>query len=317
MPFIDDTTALRNLPPAAAAAALGLRPDEQSHREKGGAGYLYYATPSDEKIVVCAAARAGSPLWWRPGDAARAGDWFSLVQHLHPTLNLGQAKAFLRRALGSAPAQVSTTAPAPAAPSPAPAPVLTAAPAWAAQWLAGRGLSARALRAALDAGMAGIEVVAKGGRFCNLAFPHTNCQSDLVGAEIRGQSRAFKGFSGTKGFFLLPALEMSDRLCVVESAIDALALFDFMQENGKGTAWICSTTGRSSAAQVAEIDRLVRDLGIKRVIAAQDSDGGGDEQASVIESLAGRTRVEYKRTTPPTGCKDWGDWAEGRAPVVS
>jgi hypothetical protein len=312
MPFLDDSNTLRNLPPAAAAAALGLRPDEQSQREKGGAGYLYYATPSDEKIVVCAKSRAGSPIWWRPGDAARAGDWFSLVQHLHPTLNLGQAKAHLRRALGSV-----TSMPAPA-PAPAPAPVLTDAPTWAAQLLAGRGLSARAIRAAQDAGMCGVDVESKtGGRFCNLAFPHVNERSDLVGAEIRGQSRAFKGFSGAKGFFLLPALEAADRLCVVESAIDALALFDFMQENGKGTAWICSTAGRSSAAQVAEIERLARDLGIKRVIAAQDSDGGGDEQASVIESLAGRTRVEYKRTTPPPGCKDWGEWAEGRAPVVS
>lgn len=311
MAFTDDTEALRNAAPDLVADALGLTPDEHAQKEKGGAGYLYYTTPDGEKIVVCAQSRTGAPLWWRTGDPAHAGDWFALVQALHPGLNLGQAKAHLRRALGSMPAPVSMPAPAPAH-APAPAPVLTSAPNWAAGWLAGRGLSARAIRSALDAGMAGLEVEAKGGRFCNLAFPHTNGRSDLIGAEIRGHSRAFKGFQGRKGFFLLPSLEASDRLCVVESAIDALALFDFMREHGKGAAWICSTAGRPSAGQTAEIESLARDLGIRRLVACQDGDEGGDEQSAAIEALAGRMGAEYKRTRPPTGCKDWSDWAEGR-----
>ena len=310
MAFIDDTETLRNATPDAVAAALGLTPDEQSQREKGGAGYLYYATPAGQKIVVCAQSRTGSPLWWRPGDAKHAADWFALVQSLRPGLNLGQAKSFLRRALGAMPATVATPAPAPT--TPAPAPVLTSAPTWAAGWLAGRGLSARAIRLAWDAGMSGVEVEAKGGRFCNLAFPHTDANSNLIGAEIRGHSRAFKGFQGRKGFFLLPSLDASDRLCVVESAIDALALFDFMREHGKGAAWICSTAGRPSAGQTAEIESLARDLGIRRLVACQDGDEGGDEQSAAIEALAGRMGAEYKRTRPPTGCKDWSDWAEGR-----
>ncbi|MBN8745781.1 MAG: toprim domain-containing protein [Thiomonas arsenitoxydans] len=310
MAFTDDTEALRNAAPDLVADALGLTPDEQAQKEKGGAGYLYYAMRDGQKIVICTKSRSGAPLWWRPGDAAHAGDWFALVQHLQPGLNLGQAKAHLRRALGSMPAPVSMPTPAPT--TPAPAPVLADAPTWAAQWLAGRGLSARAIRLALDAGMAGVAAEAKGGRFCNLAFPHTDGRSDLIGAEIRGQGRAFKGFQGRKGVFLLPALEISDRLCVVESAIDALALLDFMHEHGKGAAWVMSTAGRPSAAQTAEIESLARDLGIRRLVACQDGDEGGDEQSAAIEALAGRMGAEYKRTRPPTGCKDWSDWAEGR-----
>ena len=313
--YIDDTPALRCADPSVVAAALGLEHDQRAQLKKGGRGYLYYTTPSGEPIVVCQKSRAGVPLWWRPGDAAHAQDWLGLVQHLNPSLSLGQAKAHLRRSLGAPPShqEPPSSSPLPTPPIPSAPLSLTPAPAWAAAWLAGRGLSVGAIRAALDAGMGGVDLETQGGaRVRNLAFPHTNARSDLVGAEIRGSDRKFKGFRGQKGVFTLMPAQSSARLCTTESAIDSLALWDFMRETGREPAWIVSTSGRPSASQLDEVERLACELGITRLIAAQDIDEGGEAQASIFEAMAARMCAEYKRAKPPGGAKDWGEWAERR-----
>jgi hypothetical protein len=53
MPFPDDTNTLRNLPPATAAAVLGLRHDPEKQLDKGGkSGSVFYRTPKGD-IVIC------------------------------------------------------------------------------------------------------------------------------------------------------------------------------------------------------------------------------------------------------------------------
>ena len=311
MEFKDDTQQLRQLPAGAVAQALSLAHDQAAQRAKGGAGYLYFLTPSGELVTCRSHGKADGAPVWRVG-ADRWTDSLGLVQQLRQLPTIGHAKAALRRAAGLvshfSPLPCLTPYPAAerrscgpdAAPTP---PTLLPAPGWAAAWLRQRGL-------ALPADAAGVR--SAGSNITNLAFPHRDAAGAVVGVEVRGRNRRFKGFSGRKSMFILPPDGDSRVLCVVESAIDALALREFLRARSK-TALIVSTAGRAGGDyQLNQISDLAARRGVTKIVAAQDRDQAGDDQAAVIQRLADSLSVGYARMLPPAGCKDWADWTERR-----
>ena len=328
--FHDDTQALRALPVEVVAHGLGLESDALAQRQKGGAGYSYWRDPSGELLVIQEQGRRGTPVWWPQSDLSAAGDWLALVQRLRPSLNIGQAKRELRRLAGFA----NSSSPLPTlafgqrhrnqsasirdASAIRIGPLkLIAEPPWAESWLrAKRGLSPHAIAAARAAGMAGVHGGQRmdGALHLNLAFPHADAKAHLCGLEVRGADGIFKGAAGRKAAFVLaPADGACSRiLYVTESAIDALALYDYLSLCGRA-AWIISTAGRFSDFQSGQIAELAGDLGIATMIGAQDGDEGGDSQAAATRTLAKRVGIGYARILPPGGLKDWGDWAMRRA----
>jgi hypothetical protein len=324
MPFPDDTNTLRNLPPAAAAAALGLRHDPEKQLDKGGkSGSVFYRTPKGD-IVICIPnpREAASPLWQVAG--GRWTDCLGVAQQVQGLPTIGHAKAFLRRSISfPLPSLSSPSNPTPEQPQPTPGIRLTTCPTWAFEWLAmARGISAQTLEHSQELRLlAGVQRE----QFVNLAFPYT-ANSETVGAEVRGLptlgARQFRGFEGARSeaFFILPPLDLSQparAVVVVEAAIDALAFLDWSRQAGKPPAWVLATGGEPTTRQPAAMLDFCKEMGADLVVTAQDNDAAGASQAAKFGQAAEQAGMRHKRLTPPTGCKDWGDWAEGRAPVVS
>jgi hypothetical protein len=317
MPFIDDTTALRNLPPAAAAAALGLRPDPEKQLDKGGksGGSVFYRAPNGDLVICIPTPReAASPLWQVAG--GRWTDCVGAVQQLQGLPTVGHAKAFLRRSI-SFPLPILSTPSNPTPAQPTTGIRLTACPNWAMEWLATtRGIGARTLVHAQELRLlAGLQRE----RFVNLAFPYTTPFSEVVGAEVRGLpaqagARQFRGFEGARSeaFFILPPQDMSKparAVVVVEAAIDALAFLDWSRQAGKPPAWVLATGGEPTTRQPAAMLDFCKEMGADLVVTAQDNDAAGASQAAKFGQAAEQAGMRHKRLTPPTGCKDWGEWA--------
>jgi len=310
---LDDTDALRATPAEIVMPALGFAPDEKAKRREGGRGYSYWSN-GDEKIIVIEQSRAGCPLWFaHRGDKPR--DWFGLVQGIHSGMNLGHAKSFLRRAInGGAGASCPSPLPKPTlALPPAEVPIFCEAPAWSREMLSGRGISCEVIDYTQSLGLlAGFKTETERGKIKNLAFLHSDAQSQTIGAEIRGRTRSFKSFRGAKGMFLLPSLEASTTLAIVESAIDALALATFVQQKGRPQPWIASLAGMPSADQLDMITSLCSELRIERIAACSDNDEAGETIAQRLLDLAADNDMEGVRVRPPEGHKDWADWSQSK-----
>lgn len=123
-----------------------------------------------------------------------------------------------------------------------------------------------------------------------LVFPHTLAGS---GAEIRGTKSDFKGFSGKKSGWVLPAADRSQPAAVVESGIDGLSL----RALGHGGE-IVSTAGAALGPDATAHLRLNH----HRVVIGYDADAAGD----AAYERAASTWPELRRLRPPGGgAKDW------------
>jgi hypothetical protein len=140
----------------------------------------------------------------------------------------------------------------------------------------------------------------------NVVFPHFDLEG-LCGYEIKNQN--FTGFAsgGEKGLWISNEKPDDASLVISESAIDALShaiLFPDSQ------ARYASVGGKLSPRQPAMLwaafDRLAPDA---EVIAAMDSDTGGEHLAAMLKSIfSGSSRTDLRfRSHRPETVKDWND----------
>jgi hypothetical protein len=316
MPFPDDTNTLRNLPPAAAAAALGLRHDPEKQQDKGGksGGSVFYRAPNGDLVICIPNPReAAAPIWQVAG--GRWTDCLGVAQQVQGLPTVGHAKAFLRRSI-SFPLPILSTPSNPTPAQPTTGIRLTACPSWAMEWLSTvRGISLQTLEHAQELRLL---QGSQRERFVNLAFPYTTPFSEVVGAEVRGVpalgARQFRGFEGARSeaFFILPPQDLSKparAVVVVEAAIDALAFMDWSMHAGKPVAWVLATGGEPTTRQPSAALAFCREMGADLIVAAQDNDPAGNTQAAKFGQAAEQAGMRHKRLTPPQGCKDWGEWA--------
>lgn len=127
-------------------------------------------------------------------------------------------------------------------------------------------------------------------QFANAVF----LLSKAKGVELRGTSeKPFHGIRGEKSLFSIKARNADDkRIAVVESAIEAISLYDLATFGGK----IVSTSGNSSKLMAQQASEW-RAEGWT-VVGAQNNDKAGDAQAKALGLPMERLRS--------TG-KDWND----------
>ena len=287
-------------------------PPWQLDKRESTRNCLKYRRGEGEIILVTHHGRG----WWDPGSTAK-GDVFSLVQHLEPSLNLGQVRKLLRPLAGLQPAFPEhlrkTTRHEPVvsvdvrwnrrhAPRPG-------SPCW--RYLADeRQLPETALQAAIRAD------VLREGPHASAWFAHRNHAGRLTGIEMRGPS--FRGFSpgGDKSLFRLhgnpsTASVAAARLVVAEAPIDALSLAAI--EQLRADSLYVATAGGMGPETIRAVEQLLGTLAATPgtvLVAATDADRAGDGYADRLRAMARTAGVDFERLWP--SAKDWNDELKGR-----
>jgi len=260
--------------------------------------------PNGDKLIVAKGTK-GDPQHWTYFSIRDQGDNGTVIDFLknREALNLGQVRKALRPWIGMAADPVrpkmflKDLEPSDPQRQRVIHAYAQARPTEAHRYLMARGILSETQRDPRFSGQ--VRQDPKG----NAIFPHFD-SSGLSGYELKNKD--FTGFSrgGTKGLWFSTNVNRSDRVVVVESAIDALS---HAQESGdKGAAYL-STGGslghRQRALLVTAIERAAA-RGASIVIAT-DADKGGDEMAKEIAALV-PAGAKVERERPTTG-KDWND----------
>jgi hypothetical protein len=280
---------------------------------------LKYRRGGGEIIIVNHDGRG----WWDPLSEAK-GDIFTLVQHLDPSLNFGEARRVLRGFAGIAPRFPEALR---ARPTRAPRipvaqrwerrrPLSRGSPAWL--YLTGqRGLPENILAAARAAD------AIREGPHGSAWFAHRDGAGLLTGIEMRGP--AWRNFSagGDKTLFRLPGFRLPGgtgrltRIAVCEAAIDALSLAAI--ERARRDTLYVATAGGMGPATIAALQQLLQDLSTDPagiLIAATDADSAGRRYAARLEEMAAEAAVRFDAILPPDGLNDWNDALRAMTPAA-
>jgi hypothetical protein len=255
--------------------------------------------------------------WWDPLSEAK-GDIFSLVQHLDPGLNFGEARCVLRGFVGIAPAfpEVLRT-------RRTRVPRIPIAERWERRrhlsrgspvWLyltGQRGLPESILAAARTA-----DAIREGPRG-SAWFAHRDGAGLLTGIEMRGP--AWRNFSagGDKTLFRLPGGPgRFTRIAVCEAAIDAMSLAAIECE--RDDTLYAATAGGMGPATISAIQRLLQVLSADpagMLVAATDADTAGRRYAVRLHEMATEAEVRFDAIVPPDGLNDWNDALRAMTPA--
>jgi hypothetical protein len=286
---------------------------ESTHRS------LKYRRGEGEIVIVNHDGRG----WWEPLSEAK-GDIFSLVQHLEPGLNFGEARRVLREFVGIAPTFPAalrmrrTRAPhIPVAQKwDRRRPLSRGSPAWL--YLTGqRKLPERILMAAL-----GADAVREGPRG-SAWFAHRDGAGRLTGIEMRGPDWRNFSAGGDKTLFRLRGFRLPGgpsrvtRVAVCEAAIDAMSLAAI--ERARCDTLYVATAGGIGPATVAALQLILQVLttdpaGI--LIAATDADSAGRRYAARLEGMATEAGVGFDAILPPDALNDWNDALRAMTPAA-
>jgi hypothetical protein len=255
--------------------------------------------------------------WWDPLSDAK-GDIFTLVRHLDPKLNFGEARRLLRGFAGIVPAFPEIVRARQKRASRIPVfqrwdmrgYLSPGSPTWL--YLARqRGLPESILTAARVAD------AIREGPHASAWFAHRDEAGLLTGIEMRGPD--YRNFSagGGKTLFRLPGgTGPLRRVAVCEGAIDALSLATI--EQCRSDTLYAATSGGIGPETVIALQRLLRDLTddpASLLIAATDADIAGRRHAVRLGGLAAEARVRFEMILPPDGLNDWNDVLRVRTPA--
>ena len=283
-------------------------PPWQLDKRQSSRNCLKYRRGEGEIILVTHQGRG----WWDPGSTAK-GDVFSLVQHLDPSLNLGEVRQLLRPLAGVHPSfpehlrRASKQSKIPFATRWEKGQRLApGSPAW--RYLTEeRRLPPSVVRAAIAA-----DLLREGPRG-SAWFAHRDQAGRLTGIEMRGPE--YRGFSpgGTKTLFRFSADGVvATRLVVLEAPIDALSLAA-LEGMPAGTAY-AATAGGMGPETITELDLQLRTIAATTgavLVGAADADRAGDGYADRLQAMATKAEVRFERLRPPDGL-DWNDVLRGR-----
>jgi Toprim-like/Protein of unknown function (DUF3991) len=256
--------------------------------------------------------------WWDPLSEAK-GDIFTLVQHLDPGLDFGEARRMLRGFVGVAPTfpevlharrRRAPRVPAEQRWERRP-PLSCGSPAW--RYLTEqRALPGHILVAARMA-----DAIREGPR-ASAWFAHRDAAGRLTGIEMRGSD--YRNFSagGEKTLFRLPGGPARvTRVAVCEAAIDAMSLAAI--ERDRHDTLYAATAGGMGPATIVALQQLLQDLSADpagMLIAATDADIAGRRYAARLEGMATEAGVRFERILPPDGLNDWNDVARAMTPAA-
>jgi hypothetical protein len=247
--------------------------------------------------------------WWDPL-SDRKGDIFTLVRHLEPGLNFGEARRVLRGFVGIAPSFPAALRARRTRASQVPVvlrwerrrKLSRGSPTW--RYLAERrGLPETILMAACAAD------AAREGPRGSAWFAHRDDAGHLTGIEMRGAD--YRNFSagGDKTLFRLPGGSgRLTRITVCEATIDALSLAAI--ECVRGDTLYAATAGGMGPGTIASLQQLLRALAADPaglLIAATDADIAGRRHAVRLQEMAMKVGVHFDRILPPDGLNDWND----------
>lgn len=288
---LDELALIKRIPLPTVAAALGLL------QESGSEGrYRTYRGRVGSIVANCE-----KGLWNANGGGS--GSVIDLVM-VERQVSFTAARQWLRALVADDGASFSTARPRPCSSTPKPAPeLITTFPGGrvARQYLAGRGLDAVVIDAAISAGA--VTEIIQHGRHA-VAFPHL-LNTLAVGAEVRNPN--YKSFAGQKtGLWQYGQVKGIDLIVVVESAVDGLA---YAQLHGHGGMLIVSTGGNPARVQMDALRQLLSMHPGADLVAAHDADSAGDTQAMAIQAVAADAGRVYARHRPSG--KDWAEQLNG------
>jgi hypothetical protein len=247
--------------------------------------------------------------WWDPLSEAK-GDIFTLVRHLDPALNFGEARRVLRGFVGIAP-----TFPEALRARRTRASSVTVAARWQRRRLLSRGSTAwrylteqRGLPETILISARAADAIREGPRG-SAWFAHRDGAGLLTGIEMRGAD--YRNFSagGDKTLFRLPGGPGGlSRIVVCEAAIDAMSLAAI--ERVRRDTLYAATAGGMGPATIAALHQLLQVLATDPaglLIAATDADIAGRRFATRLHEMATEAAVRFDAILPPDGLNDWND----------
>jgi hypothetical protein len=247
--------------------------------------------------------------WWDPLSEAK-DDIFTLVQHLDPGLNFGDARRMLRGFVGIAPAFPAALRERRTRASHLPVdtrwerrrPLSRGSPAW--RYLTEQ----RGLPETILVSARATDAVREGPRG-SAWFAHRDGAGFLTGIEMRGSD--YRNFSagGDKTLFRLPGGPGPlTRVAVCEAAIDAMSLAAI--ERCRSDTLYAATAGGMGPETVVALQQLLQVLSADpagMLVAATDADTAGRRYAARLAALATEATVRFAAILPPDGLNDWND----------
>ena len=295
-----------------AALLERLSPVWRLDRAESSRRSLKYRRDGGEIVIVNHDGRG----WWDPLSEAK-GDIFSLVQHLDPGLNFGEARRVLRDFVGIAPSFPEVVR---ARRTRAPhipvaqrwdrrRPLSRGSPAWL--YLTGqRKLPEFFLMAARIA-----DAIHEGPRG-SAWFAHRDGAGLLTGIEMRGPDWRKFSAGGDKTLFRLPGGPgRLTRIAVCEAAIDAMSLAAI--ECVRCDTLYVATAGGMGPATIAALQQILQVLATDPagiLIAATDADIAGRRYAARLGGMATEAGVRFDAILPPDGLNDWNDALRAMTP---
>jgi hypothetical protein len=274
---------------------------------------LKYRRGEGEIIIVNHDGRG----WWDPLSEAK-GDIFTLVRHLDPALNFGEARRVLRGFVGIAP-----TFPEALRARRTRASSVTVAARWQRRRLLSRGSTAwrylteqRGLPETILISARAADAIREGPRG-SAWFAHRDGAGLLTGIEMRGAD--YRNFSagGDKTLFRLPGGPgCLTRVAVCEAAIDAMSLAAI--ERVRHDTLYAATAGGMGPATIAALQQLLQNLSADPaglLIAATDADIAGRRYAARLHEMATEAAVRFGTILPPDGLNDWNDALRAMTPA--
>jgi len=296
-----------------AALLERLPPVWQLDRAESSRRSLKYRRGKGEIVIINHDGRG----WWDPL-SDRKGDVFTLVRHLDPGLNFGEARRMLRGFVGIAPAFPAALRARRTRASHLPVAarwercqhLSSGSPAWC-YLTKQRGLPEAILVSARVA-----DAVREGPRG-SAWFAHRDGAGRLTGIEMRGSD--YRNFSagGDKTLFRLPGGPGPlTRVAVCEAAIDALSLAAI--ERSRSDTLYAATAGGMGPETVVALQRLLQVLSSDpagMLIIATDADTAGRRYAARLAALATEAAVPFVAILPPDGLNDWNDALRALTPT--
>ena len=257
--------------------------------------------------------------WWDPLSDHK-GDIFTLVRHLDPGLDFGEARRVLRGFVGIAPAFPEALRTRRTRAS-----HLPVAARWERRQSLSRGSLAwrylteqRRLPETVLVSARAADAVREGPRG-SAWFAHRDGAGRLTGIEMRGSD--YRNFSagGGKTLFRLPGGPGPQmRIAVCEAAIDAMSLAAI--ERSRSDTLYAATAGGMGPETIVALQQLLQVLSSDQagmLIAATDADTAGRCYAAHLAALATEAAVRFVAILPPDGLNDWNDALRADASVVN
>jgi hypothetical protein len=252
--------------------------------------------------------------WWNPlGD--EKGDCFDLVQFLHPDLNFGHARKYLRQVTGIAPVYPPTERSGRSEPD---GEVPTPGARWARRFALTPSTAGwkyltdvRCLPETILFAASAQDCV-RAGSYGSAWFAHRDHKHCLTGIEAR--SADFRGMlrGSEKTLFRHDGRVGAERarvcrVAVTEAPIDALSLAAL--ERARRDTLYVATTGGIGPGTAQALNELLADLAKTggALVIATDADKAGDHHGDRIAALAEKLPIAIDRLRPQGGLKDWND----------